>query len=142
MERFDQHKALDAYREEMRIELVRNVDQLNKLLTQVNGDDEDDTAITQAICDPLDPLRCALLDYFGNVSRTLSNDAVVRKIKTLESKLRLRQFHTSRDEPESNRPCTHESAPGAIASEVRQINSETTSLINKLKYQIRLLGGM
>jgi hypothetical protein len=142
MDRDNHQKALGAYREEMRVELMRNVDQLNELLIQVNGDNEDDTILTRAVCDPSDPLRCALLDQLGNVVRTLSNGAVLRKLKTLESTLRLRQFHSSRDIPDKIRPCTQEATPGAIAAEVRQINTETTCLINKLKYQIRVLSGM
>ena len=133
-------RGLDQYREEMRIELSRNVDHLNKLLRSMTEPvDENDLPAVRYTSDPTDPLRCCVVDPSGNVIRTLSNEAVLRKIKTLESKKRLRQFHNSDPDMRTSSDCQRSSASGSLAAQVREVNSATVILINKLKHQIRAL---
>lgn len=133
-------RGLDQYREEMRIELARNVDHLNKLLrSMAEPVDENDLPAVRYTCDPTDPLRCCVLDPSGNVIRTLSNEAILRKIKTLESKKRLRQFHNVDPDTQTSSHSQPSAGPGSLAAQVREVNSATVILINKLKHQIRVL---
>ena len=136
----ERSKDLNEYREEMRLEIARNVDQLNKLLyTMAENIDETETPSIMYVCDPSDSLKCSVLDSNGNVLRTLSNEAILRKIKTLESKVRLRRFRANDQEATTTWHRYSDSSNGSLAMHVRQINSSTIALINKLKQQIRVL---
>lgn len=133
-------RDLDDYRDEMRLEIARNVDQLNKLLQNMADNvDENSPPSVRYICDPSDPMKCAVVDSNGNVLRTLSNEAVLRKIKTFESKMRLRRYRICDEQEPHTGNISSETSCGSLLSQVRQVNSSTVALINKLKEQVRSL---
>ena len=135
--------SLATYRDEMRIEFSRNVDRLNRLLIQLDeGQAEKKQSVTQAVCDSVDPLRCNLISSSGAIVKSIGSNGVLRKLKTLQSELRLRQLRIDQGTQRSTNVSTPtaSSSDASFARDVRLINSQTPSLINKLKHQLRVLG--
>jgi len=127
---------LETYREEMRGEFKRNVETLNSLLVQTLGDEKENVLGCRAEIAPENPLKCNLITRSDEIGRSLGPEAVLKKIRTLESKLRLKHFYSKRgvviphSQPSSINPQRR------LIDEIRQLNTETVKLINKLKYQI------
>ena len=135
--------SLATYRDEMRIEFSRNVDRLNRLLIQLDeGQAEKKQSVTQAVCDSEDPLRCNLIRSSGAIVKSIGSNGVLRKLKTLQSELRLRQLRIDQGTKHSTNVSTPtaSSCDASFARDVRLINSQTPTLINKLKHQLRVLG--